>query len=140
MQRRSFLRNSSIAAAALLSGTGAFAATKPGSLTQIPPKHNFKLKYAPHFGMFKNHAGEDLLDQLQFVADVGFTALEDNRMKKREVAMQEKIASKMANLNIEMGVFVAHTIKWREPGLASGDPDQLKEFLGEIRDSVEDFA
>jgi len=23
----------------------------------------FKLNYAPHFGMFKNHAGEDLIDQ-----------------------------------------------------------------------------
>ena len=26
----------------------------------------FELPYAPHFGMFKNHAGPNELDQLQF--------------------------------------------------------------------------
>ena len=36
-----------------------------------PKKNTFKLKYAPHFGMFKAHAGEDLLDQLRFMADAG---------------------------------------------------------------------
>ena len=28
-------------------------------------KHQFKLKYAPHFGMFENSAGKDLIDQLK---------------------------------------------------------------------------
>jgi len=102
-----------------------------------PGRDRFKLKFAPHFRMFKHHAGDDLLDQIQFMADEGFTALEDNGMKKREVAMQEKIASKMANLDMEMGVFVAHTIHWKEPDLVSGDRDKLDAFLKEIRDSVE---
>ncbi len=87
--------------------------------------------------MFRNSAGEDLLDQLQFMSDVGFTAMEDNGMKGREAAMQEKIASKMANLGMEMGVFVAHTIYWSEPSLTTGDPAKLEEFLKEIRESVE---
>lgn len=100
-------------------------------------KNQFQLKYAPHFGMFKHSAGEDLLDQLQFMADMGFTAMEDNGMKGREVAMQEKIASKMGNLGMEMGVFVAHTIYWNEPNLTSGDPEKLDEFLREIRESVD---
>jgi hydroxypyruvate isomerase len=86
--------------------------------------------------MFKNHAGEDHLDQIQFMADAGFRAMEDNGMKKREVGLQEKIASKMANLGMEMGVFVAHTISWKEPNLTSGDPGKLEEFLQDIRDSV----
>jgi hydroxypyruvate isomerase len=100
-------------------------------------EESFKLKYAPHFGMFRHSAGEDLLDQLQFMADQGFRAMEDNGMKGREVAVQEKIASKMANLGLEMGVFVAHTIYWTESSLTSGDPEKLKEFLKEIRESVE---
>ena len=136
MQRRSFLKSSAVASAALATGSLAYAS---GNSAKNPPaeKHNFKLKYAPHFGMFKHSAGEDLLDQLQFIADAGFTAMEDNGMKGRDVAMQEKIASKMANLGMEMGVFVAHTIYWNEPSLTSGDPAKLDEFLEEIKGSVE---
>jgi hydroxypyruvate isomerase len=136
MERRSFLRNSFAATALLASGT--LAKAVPGAGSAAPAgKHTFKLKYAPHFGMFRNSAGEDLLDQLQFMADVGFTAMEDNGMKGRQVSMQEKIASKMANLNMEMGVFVANTVHWTEPDLVSGDKDKLKNFLKEIRESVE---
>ena len=29
----------------------------------------FKLNYAPHFGMFKNHAGLNPIDQLKFMTD-----------------------------------------------------------------------
>lgn len=135
MKRRDFLRGSAVAAAASMIPTSGLA----NSMSSGSPwaKNTFNLKYAPHFWMFKNLAGEDLLDQLQFVADQGFKALEDNGMKSKEVAMQEKIASKMANLGLDMGVFVAHTIYWNKPGLASGDKDQLKEFLSEIKDSVE---
>lgn len=135
MKRRDFLRGSATAAAAASIAPVMGIASGPTN-TSIPGKHAFNLKYAPHFGMFKNLAGDDLPDQLQFMADQGFTAFEDNGMKKREVSTQEKIASKMANLGLEMGVFVAHTIYWKEPGLASGNKDQLKEFLSEIKDSV----
>lgn len=138
MERRSFLRNSIAAAAAIASGSIANAAIAPGlSVPPLAGKHDFKLNYAPHFGMFKHSAGEDLLDQLQFIAEVGFTALEDNGMKKRDVSMQEKIASKMANLGLSMGVFVAHTIYWTEPNLTSGNTEKLDEFLNEIKESVE---
>ena len=43
-------------------------------------KHQFNLKYAPHIGMFNNLAGDDPIDQLNFMADQGFTAFEDNNM------------------------------------------------------------
>lgn len=136
MERRSFLKRSAIASGALISGSLVHASA---GLAQQPPaeKHKFKLKYAPHFGMFKQSAGDDLLDQIQFMADAGFTAMEDNGMKKRDIDVQEKIASKMANLGMEMGVFVAHTIYWTEPNLTSGKQDKLEEFLKEIKESVE---
>lgn len=137
MQRRSFLRNSAAATAALLTGTASLTGNSCTPAPVKPPeKHDFKLKYAPHFGLFENHAGKDPLDQLQFMADAGFRALEDNGMKSRKSDLQEKIASRMANLGMEMGVFVAHTIYWSEPNLAGGDPDLLEEFLSEVRDSV----
>ena len=97
----------------------------------------FNLNYAPHFGMFKNFAGKDLIDQINFIADQGFTAFEDNNLKKRSVYDQEKMASTMAKRNIKMGVFVAHTIHWKEPNLASGNKNKRKEFLDEIKSSVE---
>lgn len=76
-----------------------------------------------------------MIDQLKFMADAGFTALEDNGMKGRTVETQEAIASEMGRLGMDMGVFVAHTISWREPGLVN--PDTHETFLAEIQDSVE---
>jgi len=77
--------------------------TKASALAREKP---FELAYAPHFGMFKNHAGPNELDQLQFMYDQGFTALEDNELMERPVALQEKIGEKLAKLNMKMGVFV----------------------------------
>jgi hydroxypyruvate isomerase len=138
MKRRSFLQQGAVSAAALITGPAALASSSRNPVSSVlPPRQNFKLKYAPHFGMFRHHAGEDFLDQLQFIADAGFTAFEDNGMKGREVGLQEKIAVKMANLGLEMGVFVAHKIYWNEPNLTSGDPEKLEEFLSNIKESVD---
>ncbi len=132
MKRRNFLRNSAIAAgaAALYTPAGAFANVNSKEKT-------FNLLYAPHFGMFKNSAGNDAIDQIKFMYDQGFRALEDNQMKKKDVGLQEKIASEMARKNMTMGVFVAHTIYWKEPSLTTGDKDKRAEFLKEIKESVE---
>jgi len=104
MDRRSFLGTSIAAGATVAATTEAMAQ----SGTKARGKKMFKLKYAPHFGMFKENAGPDLIDQLQFMADQGFTAMEDNGMMNRPVEMQEKIARKMEQLNMTMGVFVAN--------------------------------
>ena len=134
MKRRAFIKTSSLTTAALAtSATACTAATTTAlQIDNSPP--SFKLKYAPHFGMFKNTAGEDLLDQINFMADQGFTAMEDNGMKNREVGMQEKIAQTMAKRGMEMGVFVAHKIYWDKPNLASGKADFREEFLTQIKE------
>jgi len=137
MKRRSFIKSSAAASAVLAGGGIVHAAVPTAAPAAKAKKQMFKLKYAPHFGMFKHSAGKDLLDQLQFMADAGFTAMEDNGMKGKEVGLQEKIASKMANLGMEMGVFVAHTIYWTEADLTSGNKEKLDSFLKEIKDSVE---
>jgi hydroxypyruvate isomerase len=136
MKRRSFIKSGAAASAAVIAGSLAQASPKTEKSFRSD-KHNFKLKYAPHFGMFRQNAGDDLLDQLQFMHDAGFTAMEDNGMKDREAAVQEKIAGKMASLGMEMGVFVAHTVFWSEPQLVSGNQELLEQFLKEIRESVE---
>ena len=97
----------------------------------------FALDFAPHFGMFRHSAGDDLIAQLQFMADRGFRSLEDNGMRNRPIDAQERIAAEMARLNMRMGVFVAHTVYWTEPNLTNGRDDGRDEFLSEIRAAVD---
>lgn len=132
MNRRKFVRNSTIASASLLSANLNFT-----NHTNLSNKFNFNLKYAPHLGMFKHHAGSDPISQLKFMLDQGFTSFEDNNMKNRNIQTQKKIASFMSNNNMEMGVFVAHKIYWKEPNLASGNKEKRIEFLNQIKDSID---
>jgi hydroxypyruvate isomerase len=115
------------------------AATVPlwGASSSLASAHKYNLHYAPHLGMFKHHAGKDPIDQLNFMADQGFTAFEDNDMRKRPIAIQEKMAQTMTKRGLKMGVFVAHEIYWREPNLAGGDPKMRAEFLDYIRAAVD---
>jgi hydroxypyruvate isomerase len=96
----------------------------------------FKLKYAPHFGMFRHHGGPDLVDQLKFASDQGFRAFEDNGMRGRPIAEQERIAAEMTRLKLQMGVFVA-TGDFSKVTFASDKPEVRETFLKDIRDSVE---
>jgi len=131
MKRRSFVKKSALGAAAMMSGARLTANDNP------PVSPTFKLKYAPHLGMFQQHAGKKEVDQLHFMADEGFRAFEDNGMKGRDVSIQEAMAKTMAKRGLEMGVFVAHKIYWKEPTLTTGKEDHRSEFLSDIKSSVE---
>ena len=121
MKRRSFIQKTALTSGAIsMAGTLSFANYK----NNLAP--NFNLKYAPHLGMFRHHAGEDPIDQLNFMADQGFAAFEDNGMRTRSIDLQEKMAKTMMDRGLEMGVFVAHEIYWKEPNLASGDKSKRK--------------
>ncbi len=100
------------------------------------PGRTFKLKYAPHFGMFKEHAGPDLIDQLKFMREQGFTALEDNGLPDRPLADQERIGKALADLGMEMGVFVA-TKDFSNPTFVLDKPDIREKFLKDVRNAVE---
>lgn len=132
MNRRKFNQLAGITGLGMFSGVSAFAS----EATSIN-KASFNLKYAPHLGMFAHHAGKDPIDQLNFMADQGFTAFEDNNMKNREISLQEKMALTMEKRGMQMGVFVAHKIYWNQPNLTSGDLALRKEFLNEIKSSIE---
>ena len=107
--------------------------------SQIPLNmpHKYNLNYAPHLGMFKASAGNDPIDQLNFMADQGFRSFEDNDMRTRSVKLQEKMSLTMQQRNLKMGVFVAHDIAWKRPNLASGDLDEQNAFLMQIKASIE---
>ena len=101
MKRRDFLSQTAVAATAL-GLTGSAGAQTPTA----PAAHRFKLKYAPHIGMFENSAGKDPLDQIRFMADAGFRAFEDNGMMKRPIALQQQMGDLLAKRGMTMGVFV----------------------------------
>jgi hydroxypyruvate isomerase len=117
--------------------TGAASATGAGVAGALPNRARFRLRYAPHFGTFREHAGQELVAQLEFMAAEGFTALEDNGMRGRSVAEQERVASALQRLNMQMGVFVAHEISWSDATITTASDDARAKFLAEIRDSVD---
>lgn len=139
MQRRDFLVRSAAAAAGVAASSGiAFGAgIVQAAAAPRPAKQAFKLKYAPHFGMFKAHAGEDLLDQLRFMADVGFTAFEDNGLMQRPVEVQEGIGRTLAKLNMQMGVFVIDAGQNWKVSYATGKPEFREPFLNVCRQAVD---
>lgn len=135
MKRRVFVKQSLAAGVAASSGVvGTVRDDRGGPRRDSKP---FTLDFAPHFGMFQAHAGDDLTAQLQFMADEGFRSVEDNEMRNRPMAEQERIAREMTRLGMRMGVFVGHTISWREPSITSDGVGARDHFVSEIRSSVE---
>jgi hydroxypyruvate isomerase len=131
MERRDFIKKS-VAASALAS-----TVVGQGLGASVPAKHKFNLKYAPHFGMFENSAGKDLFDQLKFMADEGFTALEDNGMMGRATDVQTKIGETLAKLGMTMGVFVVDGGDNWKTSLTTGKPEFRDNFLKTCRTAVE---
>lgn len=134
--RRSFIKKTVILTS--VAGFGSIGLNAMNAISEkTATKSSFNLKYAPHLGMFKNHAGENPLDQIKFMAEQGFTAFEDNEMRNRPIEMQLKIGNLLANKNMKMGVFVAHKIYWDTPNLTSGNLSYRNEFLEDIKKSIE---
>ncbi len=102
MERRKFIQNGIAAIAASAVVHPVFSRSFKGEAGQP----TFKMNYAPHEGMFKNNGGADILDQIRFMHDQGFRALEDNGMLNRSITDQEKIGKLLGQLNMTMGVFV----------------------------------
>ena len=106
MNRRSFANM--LGGSLLTAGVGsqALASTTKSKSLYALAEAPYKMLYAPHFGMFKNHAGNDEIDQLKFMYDMGFRSLEDNGLMGRTPELQNKIGETMAKLGMTMGVFV----------------------------------
>ncbi len=130
MKRRNFVKNT-LAVSALAASTPIFAEKKNTG------KHKFNLNYAPHFGMFRNSAGNDIFAELQFMADQGFTALEDNGLLGRPVEIQEKLGKELQRLGMTMGVFVVDGGDNWKISLTSGKKEFIDNFVKTCRTCVE---
>ncbi|MFW6162149.1 MAG: hydroxypyruvate isomerase family protein [Planctomycetota bacterium] len=127
MNRRDAVKAAGLGAAAAL---GAAAQAQAADAGGKPGK--FKMKYAPHFNMFRHSAGRDPIDQLKFAADQGFHAWEDNGMGRKKPELQSKIGAEMQRLGMTMGVFVT--------GLGSlvSEPRKMKDqIVNKAKASIE---
>ncbi len=138
MNRRSFLRTSLAAVPAAAIPATAAGATLADATVDVNSAEPFQLDYAPHFGMFQAHAGKDFVSQLEWSHDHGFRSWEDNQMTNRSIEDQNRIAKAMERLGMRMGVFVANFgTAFGRPTFATGKKDELDNFLGDLRKSVE---
>lgn len=116
-------------------GSAAFANFRRAPETGM--QETFNLNYAPHFGMFRQHAGEDLIDQIKFMSDAGFTALEDNGMMGRTPDMQERIGEELARRDMQMGVFVIDKGGNSANSFTAGEPEYTEIFVNACQEAVE---
>jgi len=133
LNRRQFVKGAAISTLAIASSPIENFANNPDDEKSAP---KFKQKYAPHFGMFKEHAGEDHIDQIKFMSDQGFTAMEDNGMMGRPVRLQEKIAAEMTRLEMTMGVFVAYA-EFEEKTFVTNNKDVRTMLVDRMEKAVE---
>ncbi len=133
--RREFVAAVGATGAAAIGGR-AVGAVQPEPLP-VAGKKAFRLQYAPHFGMFEAQAGKDPVEQLKFMADQGFAALEDNGMTGRSTEEQERIAKEMSRLKMTMGVFVASPGTSWGPNYVTGKAEGRDKFLADCRGAVE---
>lgn len=108
--RRDFIRKASIAGAAALAAP---AMVKAGENMTEKDKNQetepFKLKYAPYIGMFRESVGSpDPVDHIKFCYDRGFRAVFDNGLMGRPLEEQDRIASELARLGMDLGPFVLY--------------------------------
>ncbi len=130
MERREFVRTGATAAFSL-AGIGIGAPHR--SNTSVP----FALDYAPHFGMFRESAGADVIEQLRWMHNQGFRSLEDNNMRGRPVADQERIGAELARLGMRMGVFVLNPDTAWTTTFAAGETSFRESFLKDVDASID---
>ncbi|MDJ0600665.1 MAG: TIM barrel protein [Crocosphaera sp.] len=101
------------------------------------------MKFAPHIGlsspddfMFPASAGKDPIDQIKFIADQGFSGIEDNFLKLRPIEVQEKIGKELARHNLEMGCFVNNLI-FDRPTFVSDSPEAREVLLQQLQETIE---
>jgi len=137
MNRRKFIKGTGAGAALASVAPIALANSNAQDSKSPSSSKTFTLDYAPHFGMFSNHAGNDHIAQIEFMSDAGFRSLEDNGMRGRSLDDQKRIAEALEKNDMRMGVFVMNMDCAWYPSITTGKPEELEKFVQNARDSVE---
>lgn len=121
-----------------LFASSAFATAKTAIAANVLDEKVFNLNYAVHDGMFKNHAGDDFIEQIKFAHSMGFRAIEDNGMMGRTAEQQKKIGDTLAKLGMTMGVFVITSQNWHwKTSLTTGKQEWIDLMVKDCKEAVE---
>lgn len=136
--RRGFIRKAATAMAA--------AAVTPSILKAQGQGNNpdksyeggpFHLKYAPSIGMFRATVGsDDPIENIRFCHEQGFRAVFDNGLMDRSIEDQEKIATELANLGMDLGPFVLYA-DFGVTSFVTDDPEKRSMLLQRMAQGVE---
>jgi hydroxypyruvate isomerase len=138
MRRRAFI-TAGLASAAALTATRLTGEARVRTAGQAPARAGgprFRLNYAPSFGQFRAHAGTDLVAQIQFAADEGFTAMFDNGLMNRPAAEQELIVREIQKRNMKLGPFVL-LADFNNRNFVTRDKDVRAALLQKMRDGID---
>ncbi len=97
-----------------------------------------RLRFAPHLsltspddGLFRHLAGNNPVDQIHFIADQGFTAVEDNFLSLRPEAEQAAMGRALAQRGLDMGVIV-NTMVYSRPSFVLPDEAERRRLVSEV--------
>ncbi len=135
--RRNFIKNATTTGAAILAAPAVFGSS-PVSKQQkasdaVTP---FKLKYAPGLTMFRQNAGQDIIDNIKFCHDMGFRAIFDNNLMGRTPEDQVKITNELNRLGMDLGPFVLMGLG-KEPNFVINTPAMRETLANKMKESVE---
>ena len=137
--RRDFIRKTALAGVSIMAAPSVFgseaAKKRQKAADAVVP---FKLKYAPSFGMFNEHCGADLLDNIRFCHDMGFRAMFDNGLMGRPVEDQVKIAGEISRLGMELGPFVLYA-DFSVTSFVLNKPEVKEMLINKMKEGAECF-
>jgi hydroxypyruvate isomerase len=135
--RRDFIKKATATGAAILAAPSVFSnepAVKPQKVSAASTP--FKLKYAPGIGMFREHAGKEIIDNVKFCYDMGFRAMFDNGLMSRPAEDQMKLVNEMNRLGMDLGPFVLYA-DFTVTSFVLNKPEIREMLVNKMKEGVE---
>lgn len=138
--RRNFIRKATFAGAAVLAAPVIFGQDSKKKTKAQPqakePVAPFKLKYAPSVGMFREHAGTEIIDNIRFCFDMGFRAMFDNGLMSRSPEDQVKLTGELQRLGMDFGPFVLYA-DFSVTSFVLNKPEIREMLISKMKEGVE---
>ncbi len=105
----------------------------------------WKMRYATHLGllapdapMFRHSARSVAIEeQVAYLAEIGFAGVQDNFLKLRSVAEQERLGRAAARHGLEVGSFNNNPLTWDQPLWSGSDATSLSRLERDLVESIE---
>lgn len=104
----------------------------------------FRMRYAGHLGLrapdlplFRHSArSPDPVEQIVFLAEQGFAGVQDNFLKLRPIADQERIGAALVRYGLQMGSFNNNPLAWNRPLWSAADESARAELARDLDESL----